>query len=288
MKVLLKEKMSKHTSFKIGGEADVFVVPQSIDELRLLIKYLREQNIIYYIVGRGTNLLVSDTGLRGCVVNIGPEISKIKVRGTKIEAEAGAQMIQIADEALNNGLTGFEMLSGIPGTIGGAVSMNAGAYERSIDELVISCDVINEDNKTVTINKKDLDFTYRHSNIEEKGYIVTKVALRLTEGNKNDILNRMNQVKTFRTQRQPLEYPSAGSVFKRPENSYASLLIEESGLKGEKVGDCQISEKHSGFIINLGEAKAKDVYKLITKIKKTIKTYYNIDLETEIKMWGKF
>lgn len=288
MKVLLKEKMSKHTSFKIGGEADVFVVPQSIDELRLLIKYLREQNIIYYIVGRGTNLLVSDTGLRGCVVNIGPEISKIKVRGTKIEAEAGAQMIQIADEALNNGLTGFEMLSGIPGTIGGAVSMNAGAYERSIDELVISCDVINEDNKIVTINKKDLDFTYRHSNIEEKGYIVTKVALRLTEGNKNDILNRMNQVKTFRTQRQPLEYPSAGSVFKRPENSYASLLIEESGLKGEKVGDCQISEKHSGFIINLGEAKAKDVYKLITKIKKTIKTYYNIDLETEIKMWGKF
>lgn len=288
MKVLLKEKMSKHTSFKIGGEADVFVVPQSIDELRLLIKYLREQNIIYYIVGRGTNLLISDTGLRGCVVNIGPEISKIKVRGTKIEAEAGAQMIQIADEALNNGLTGFEMLSGIPGTIGGAVSMNAGAYERSIDELVISCDVINEDNKIVTINKKDLDFTYRHSNIEEKGYIVTKVALRLTEGNKNDILNRMNQVKTFRTQRQPLEYPSAGSVFKRPENSYASLLIEESGLKGEKVGDCQISEKHSGFIINLGEAKAKDVYKLITKIKKTIKTYYNIDLETEIKMWGKF
>ena len=173
MKVLLREKMSKHTSFRIGGEADVFVVPQSIDELKLLIKYLRENNIIYYIVGRGTNLLVSDKGLRGCVVNIGSELSKIKVRGTKLEAEAGAQMIQIADEALNSGLTGFEQLSGIPGTIGGAIAMNAGAYGRNIDELVISCDVINENNKIVTISKKDLDFSYRHSIIEEKGYIVT-------------------------------------------------------------------------------------------------------------------
>lgn len=287
MKVLLREKMSKHTSFKIGGEADVFVVPQSIDELKLLIKYLRENNIIYYIVGRGTNLLVSDKGLRGCVVNIGSELSKIKVRGTKIEAEAGAQMIQIADEALNNGLTGFEQLSGIPGTIGGAIAMNAGAYGRNIDELVISCDVINENNKIVTINKKDLDFSYRHSIIGEKDYIVTKVSLRLTEGNKDDILSKMNQIKNIRNSNQPMEYPSAGSVFKRPENSYASKLIEESGLKGERVGDAQVSEKHSGFIINLGNATEKDVYKLITKIQKTIKTYYNIDLETEIKMWGK-
>lgn len=287
MKVFLKEKMSKHTSFRIGGEADVFVVPESVEELKLLIKYLRENNIIYYIVGRGTNLLVSDSGLRGCVVNIGKELSKIKVRGTKLEAEAGAQLIQIADEALNNGLTGFEELSGIPGTIGGAITMNAGAYDRTIDELVISCDVINEDNKIITINKKDLDFSYRHSIIEEKGYIVTKVSLRLTEGNKQDILNKMNQIKTIRQTNQPLEYPSAGSVFKRPENSYASLLIEESGLKGERVGDAQVSEKHSGFIVNLGNATEKDVYKLITKIKKTIKTYYNIDLETEIKMWGK-
>lgn len=287
MKVLLREKMSKHTSFRIGGEADVFVVPQSIDELKLLIKYLRENNIIYYIVGRGTNLLVSDKGLRGCVVNIGSELSKIKVRGTKLEAEAGAQMIQIADEALNSGLTGFEQLSGIPGTIGGAIAMNAGAYGRNIDELVISCDVINENNKIVTISKKDLDFSYRHSIIEEKGYIVTKVSLRLTEGNKNEILEKMKKIKTIRDTNQPLDYPSAGSVFKRPENSYASKLIEESGLKGERVGDAQVSEKHSGFIINLGNATEKDVYKLITKIQKTIKTYYNIDLETEIKMWGK-
>ena len=287
MKVLLREKMSKHTSFMIGGEADVFVVPQSIDELKLLIKYLRENNIIYYIVGRGTNLLVSDKGLRGCVVNIGSELSKIKVRGTKLEAEAGAQMIQIADEALNSGLTGFEQLSGIPGTIGGAIAMNAGAYGRNIDELVISCDVINENNKIVTISKKDLDFSYRHSIIEEKGYIVTKVSLRLTEGNKNEILEKMKKIKTIRDTNQPLDYPSAGSVFKRPENSYASKLIEESGLKGERVGDAQVSEKHSGFIINLGNATEKDVYKLITKIQKTIKTYYNIDLETEIKMWGK-
>ena len=225
--------------------------------------------------------------MRGCVVNIGSDISKIKVRGTKLEAEAGSQMIQVADEALNNGLTGFEQLSGIPGTIGGAIAMNAGAYDRNIDELVISCDVINEDNKIVTISKKDLDFSYRHSIIEEKGYIVTKVSLRLVEGNKNDILSKMNQIKTIRNTNQPLEYPSAGSVFKRPENSYASKLIEESGLKGEKVGDAQVSEKHSGFIVNLGNATERDVYRLITKIQRTIKTYYNIDLETEIKMWGK-
>ncbi len=288
MKILMEELMSKHTSFKIGGSADVFAIPASENELIDLIKFLREKDIIYYIVGKGTNLLVSDKGLRGCVVNIFEEMSKITVVGTKILAEAGALMVQLADEACNNNLTGFEPLCEIPGTVGGAVSMNAGAYDTEISDFIVSVDVIDENNKIRTLKKEELDFSYRHSIIEEKGYIVTKVRFDLKEGDEESIRKKMSQYTELRTRKQPLEYPSAGSVFKRPENGFASLLIQESGLQGETVGGAEVSRKHAGFIVNINNATAKDVYKLIQKIQDRVKTYYNINLEPEIKIWGKF
>ena len=288
MKILMEESMSKHTSFKIGGDADVFAIPANENELVDLIRFLREKNIIYYIVGKGTNLLISDKGLSGCVVNIFEEMSKITVVGNKILAQAGALMVQVADEACNYNLSGFEPLCGIPGTVGGAIAMNAGAYDCSISDFLISVDVIDENNNIKTLRKDDLDFSYRHSIIEEKGYIVTKARFELKESVEEEIRKKMSQFTELRTKKQPLEYPSAGSVFKRPENAFASLLIQESDLQGESVGGAEVSKKHAGFIVNVNNATAKDVYKLIQKIKDRVKTYYNVDLEPEIKIWGKF
>ena len=288
MKILMEESMSKHTSFKIGGDADVFAIPANENELVDLIRFLREKNIIYYIVGKGTNLLISDKGLSGCVVNIFEEMSKITVVGNKILAQAGALMVQVADEACNYNLSGFEPLCGIPGTVGGAIAMNAGAYDCSISDFLISVDVIDENNNIKTLRKDDLDFSYRHSIIEEKGYIVTKARFELNESVEEEIRKKMSQFTELRTKKQPLEYPSAGSVFKRPENAFASLLIQESDLQGESVGGAEVSKKHAGFIVNVNNATAKDVYKLIQKIKDRVKTYYNVDLEPEIKIWGKF
>ena len=288
MKVLKKEKMMNHTSFKIGGVADVIAIPESMKELQLLIEFLRKEYIKYYIIGRGTNLLVSDDGIRGCVVKISSALSKIKVTNQRMEIEAGALMVQVADAALNNSLVGFEPLSGIPGTIGGAIAMNAGAYGKSISDFVLACDVLDENGKILTLSRRELDFSYRHSIIEEKGYIVLKVYLEFEKGDEEVISKNMNQYRDLRKANQPLEYPSAGSIFKKPEGTHASILIEESNLKGESVGDAEVSTKHSGFIINKGKAKAQEVYKLINKIKDKIKTYYNINLELEIKLLGKF
>lgn len=287
MEVIIKPKMADYTTFKVGGIADVMAVPKNQFELLKLIEFLKDENIIYYVVGNGSNLLVSDKGLRGCVVHIGQNMSTIKVVGKKMYIEAGAKMSDIADAALKNNLTGFESLSGIPGTIGGAIMMNAGAYNQEIGNLVVSVDVIDENNNIITLKQDKLDFSYRHSCIEEKGYVVVAVRLSLEEGDKTSIQNKMNQVKVLRESKQPIE-PSAGSTFKRPENGFASLLIQESNLQGERIGDAEVSTKHAGFIVNKGQATANDIFKLINKIKESIKTYYNITLEPEIKIWGKF
>ena len=287
MDVILKPKMSDWTTFKIGGIADVMAIPKNRFELVELIKYLRSQNIIYYIVGNGSNLLISDKGIRGCVVQIGKNLSTIKVEGTKMYVEAGATMQEIAEAALKNNLTGFESLSGIPGTIGGAVCMNAGAYNQEIGNLIVSVDVLDENNNVVTLKKNQLDFKYRHSCIEEKEYVVLAARLSLDEGVRENIVAKMEQVKSLRMSKQPTE-PSAGSTFKRPENAFASLLIQESNLQGESMGDAEVSTKHAGFIVNKGNATANDVFKLIGKVQERIKTYYNINLEPEIKIWGKF
>lgn len=288
MKIYEKEAMKNFTSFKIGGEADIIAEPKNIKELVELIKFLRNKGVIFYILGNGTNILVSDKGVRGCVVHIGKELSKIKVTGTKIEAEAGALLSDIAQVALKNKLQGFEQLSGIPGSIGGAVAMNAGAYDREIKDVVTSANAINEQGRVIKLNKDALDFSYRKSSILEKKYIVTSVVINLQEGNKDEIKANMDRYAELRQNKQPLDWPSAGSTFKRPEGKYAALLIKDSNLMGESVGDAEVSTKHAGFIINKGNAKASDVYKLMNIVKTDVKTYFNVDLEPEIKLWGKF
>ena len=288
MKIYQKETMKNFTSFKIGGEADIIAEPKNIKELVELIKFLRNKGIIYYILGNGTNILVSDKGVRGCVVHLGKNMSKIKVVGTKIEAEPGALLSEIAQVALKNKLQGFEELSGIPGSIGGAVAMNAGAYDREIKDVVTSVNAINENNRVIKLTKDALDFSYRRSSILEKNYVVTSVTINLQEGNRDTIKANMEKYAELRRNKQPLDWPSAGSTFKRPEGKYAALLIKDSNLMGESVGDAEVSTKHAGFIVNKGNAKASDVYKLMNIIKSDVKTYFNVDLEPEIKLWGKF
>ena len=288
MKIYKKEAMKNFTSFKIGGEADIIAEPKNIKELVELIKFLRNKGIIFYILGNGTNILVSDKGVRGCVVHIGKDLSKIKVTGTKIEAEAGALLSEIAQVALKNKLQGFEQLSGIPGSIGGAVAMNAGAYDREIKDVVSSVNAINDQGRVVKLSKDALEFSYRKSSIIEKNFIVTSVVINLQEGNKDEIKTNMDRYAELRRNKQPLDWPSAGSTFKRPEGKYAALLIKDSNLMGECVGDAEVSTLHAGFIINKGNAKASDVYKLMNIIKTDVKTYFNVDLEPEVKLWGKF
>jgi UDP-N-acetylmuramate dehydrogenase len=288
MKIYKKEPLKNFTSFKIGGDADIIAEPKDIKELVELIKFLRNKGIIFYILGNGTNILVSDKGVRGCVVHLGKNLSKIKVNGTKIEAEPGALLSEIAQTAFKNKLQGFEELSGIPGSIGGAVAMNAGAYGKEIKDVVTSVNAINENGRVVKLSKDALDFSYRRSSILEKNYIVTSVTINLVDGNKDEIKANMEKYAELRKNKQPLEWPSAGSTFKRPEGKYAALLIKDSNLMGESVGDAEVSMKHAGFIINKGNAKASDVYKLMNIIKTDVKTYFNVDLEPEVKLWGKF
>ncbi|MCQ2609973.1 MAG: UDP-N-acetylmuramate dehydrogenase, partial [Lachnospiraceae bacterium] len=267
---------------------DVFVIPEDIKELVKLIAFLRKEGIIYYILGRGSNILVSDKGLPGCVVYIGKDFGGIKIKGNKLECGAGATLGEVCEEALTFGLTGLEPLCGIPGSIGGAVAMNAGAYNREISDLVVSCDVIDETGKVKTLKKDKLDFSYRHSAIGDNDYIVTKVVLSLEEGDSKKIKEEMEKVKKWRVTRQPLEYPSAGSTFKRPETGTASELIDKCMLKGKTVGGAQVSDKHCGFIVNKDSATSNDVYKLMQQVKQQVSIYYGVDLEPEIKLWGKF
>lgn len=284
-----KAYLKDMTSFKIGGPADIVVEPKDIKELVELIKYLRNQRIIFYILGNGTNVLVSDKGVRGCVVRIGHNLTKMRlINGNKIEVEAGASLAEVAQFALNNGLRGFEELSGIPGSIGGAVAMNAGAYDREIKDVFSSANAINEAGRVVKLSKDAMNFSYRKSAVSDGKFIVTQVILNLQEGDKKEIQAKMDKYKELRKKAQPVEFPSAGSVFKRPENGFAARLIEQSNLKGESVGNAEVSTLHAGFIINKGNAKAMDVYKLMEKIKSEVHVYHNILLEPEIKLWGKF
>ena len=288
MKIYLNNELNKFTSFKIGGVADVIAEPKDIKELVELIKFLRKNYIKYYILGNGTNLLISDKGVRGCVVHIGSNLSSIKLNGNKIIAEAGALMKEISQFALKHNLGGFEELSGIPGSIGGATAMNAGAYGKEIKDLFSSANAINESGRVIKLTKDLMDFSNRKSSVFEKGYIITSVTLSLQESKKEIISKNIEKFTSLRQKNQPLDYPSAGSVFKRPEGGYASLMIKNSNLMGERIGDAEVSTLHAGFIVNKGKAKASDVYKLMNKIKDDVKTYFNVELEPEIKLWGKF
>ena len=284
----LNEPMSEHTTFKIGGPADLFIEPKSEEEAAEAVSICRENNVSITVIGNGSNLLVSDDGIEGAVICFGREFSKITVEDTKIYAESGAMLSHVCIAAGDNGLTGLEFAFGIPGAVGGAVFMNAGAYGGNISDVVVSS--LCYDTRTDCIRKIDLEeheFKYRESIYSKNPHlIILAVMMELVPGKNADIIAEMNKNVRARKEKQPLEFPSAGSVFKRPLGHYAGEMIEKSGLKGFRIGGAEVSEKHAGFIINRGTATSKDVLDLIEHIKKTVYENYEVELECEVRFIG--
>ena len=277
--------MKNHTSFKVGGPVDILVTPESFEQVVDVIKLCKENNIPYYIIGNGTNLLVKDGGIRGVVIKL-CKLDNIKVNGEKIIAQSGAQLKDVSDAAADNSLTGFEFACGIPGSIGGAAAMNAGAYNGEISNVIESAKIINNSGNIVVINKEELELGYRMSSILKNGYTVLEVTFKLNKGDQQKIVDRINDLNKRRSEKQPLEYPSAGSTFKRPEGYFAAKLIEDTGLKGISVGDAEVSTKHSGFIINKGDATAADVLNLIKLVQQRVKSKFDVELYTEVRIIG--
>ena len=280
--ILLQEPMAGHTTFRIGGPADCFVKLENEEQLKNVQRYLRLVEVPFFILGNGSNLLVSDAGYKGVILQIAKEMSEVIVRGETIVAQAGASMIQVARVALEHGLTGFEFASGIPGTIGGGVMMNAGAYGGEMSQVVSMVKVVSRDGETLELDNETMEFGYRTSTIKNNSFTVTEVTLRLKQGDKAEIKAKMDELKAKRVEKQPLEFPSAGSTFKRPEGYFAGQLIMEAGLRGFQVGGARVSDKHCGFVINAGGATAQDVRELIAQVQETVKDKFNVNLETEV------
>lgn len=282
------EPMARHTTFRIGGPADYYLCPHSAEEIRDVIHICKKENIPYFILGNGSNLLVSDQGFRGAVVQIWKNYSDITVEGNRIHAKAGAQLSKIAAKALANGLTGFEFASGIPGTLGGAVVMNAGAYGGEMKDVLEEVTVLDENGRRFTLSADELELGYRTSIVKTKNYLVLEAVLKFTHGDKEAIQKRMDELKEQRVTKQPLDKPSAGSTFKRPEGHFAGKLVMDAGLRGFTVGGAQVSEKHCGFVVNAGNATAKDVRELIGQVQDIVEEKYGIRLEPEVKFLGDF
>lgn len=285
--VLYNEPMKKHTSFRAGGEAKVIAKPQSKEKLVDVIKYLESGNIEYAIVGNGSNLLVSDSGFDGVII-LTECIDYIVCENEKITAGCGASLAKIASVALDNSLTGFEFAAGIPGFAGGGVVMNAGAYGGELKDILGKIEYCDSDGDVFCVDAKDAELSYRHSMFSDKKLCILEAEFCLSKGDANEIRERMNELAAKRRDKQPLNYPSAGSAFKRPEGYFAAKLIEDSGLKGFSVGDAQVSDKHCGFIVNKGNASASDIYNLIRHCKKTVLEKQGVVIEPEIKFLGNF
>lgn len=285
-KVIEHEWMGRHTSFRVGGPADLFVEPANDEELRQVVDFARKEGTPFFVTGNGSNLLVSDDGFRGMILHIGKQLSAVTVEGNIICAQAGATLAQIAKSALDHGLTGFEFAAGIPGTLGGAVAMNAGAYGGEMKQVILHARVMTPEGEIFTLSADELDLSYRHSVIFEKDYIVLSASLQLTPGDAQEIRAKMDELAHARKEKQPLEFPSAGSTFKRPEGYFAGKLIQDAGLKGYTVGGAQVSEKHSGFVINRGGAEATEIAFLIRQVQKKVKKQFGVSLETEVRFVG--
>ena len=287
-RVFTEEAMSQHTTFKIGGPADYFLMPDKGEDVGRVIKICKEKEIPYFILGNGSNLLVGDGGYRGAVIQIYRNMSSVTVEGNEITAQAGALLSAVAAAAKNASLTGFEFAGGIPGTIGGAVVMNAGAYGGEMKDVLTEVTVMNAEGDIFTLPTEELELGYRTSIIKTAGYIVLEAKIRLKEGNPEVIRETMKDLTIRRTTKQPLEYPSAGSTFKRPEGYFAGKLIMDSGLAGYQVGGAQVSEKHCGFVINAGDATARDVRTLMDNVTDIVYKKYGVTLEPEVKFLGEF
>lgn len=287
-RVLFEEPMKRHTTFRIGGPAEVFCMPESLTELRQVLNICKEENLPYFILGNGSNLLVSDKGYRGVVIQLDRNYGEIRVEDTEIYASAGALLSTIAVAARRESLTGFEFAGGIPGTLGGAVVMNAGAYGGEMKDVLQKVTVMNQDGEVFEIPAEKLEMGYRTSIIKKAGYIVLGAVISLKKGDIEEIKALTKKLSEQRTSKQPLEYPSAGSTFKRPEGYFAGKLIMDSGLRGYRVGGAQVSEKHCGFVINTGDATAEDVCSLMKHVTETVYEKFGVTLEPEVKFLGEF
>ena len=286
--VKTEEPMKNHTTFRVGGPAEFFVMPRSAEEVKKVIDLCRRESFPYYIIGNGSNLLVSDQGYRGVVLQIYKEMSYIEVEENVVVAQAGALLSAIANKALENGLTGFEFAAGIPGTLGGACVMNAGAYGGEMKDVLEEVTALTEEGEVLTIPKENLELGYRTSIIARKGYTVLEARIQLRGGEKEAIKSLMEELKDKRVSKQPLEYPSAGSTFKRPEGYFAGKLIQDAGLRGFSVGGAQVSEKHCGFVINRENATAADVAELMRQVSARVEEEFGVKLEPEVKRLGEF
>lgn len=287
-KVLVNEPMASHTTFKIGGPADFFVMPETAEELAAVLKICKEEEVPYFILGNGSNLLVGDKGFRGIVIQLYKNFDGMTIDGTVVTAKAGAMLIRVAKEASKAGLTGLEFASGIPGTIGGAMVMNAGAYGGEMKDVVTSVTVLTKDGEIKTLTGSEMNFRYRGSVVEDEGYIVLEAVMKLEEGDPEVIRTRVEELSLQRKTKQPIEYPSAGSTFKRPEGYFAGKLIMDAGLRGFQVGGAQVAEKHCGFVINAGGATATDVMQLMQEVSDQVEAQFGVALEPEIKRIGEF
>lgn len=279
------EPMNRHTSFKIGGPADIFVSAQSVEELARVIGKAKELGIPYYILGKGSNLLVSDKGIRGVVISI-LNLNSVTVSGEEIIAESGASLASVCVAAKENGLTGLEFAYGIPGAVGGALYMNAGAYSGEMSQVVKNAECIDSEGNIITLDVDNMCLGYRTSIFKQNGAVITSVTFKLQKGNKDEINAAMEEFLRRRKEKQPLEYPSAGSTFKRPTGYFAGALIEKNGLKGASVGGAMVSEKHAGFVINYNNATAADVKNLMQKISETVFSADGVKLEPEVIFIG--
>lgn len=286
--ILVNEPMSKHTTFKIGGNADLFVSISNEMEIKELTDLLRKEGISYYLIGNGSNILVSDKGYRGVIIEIGSKYNEIRVHDNKIVARAGALLSAVSHTALDNNLTGMEFAGGIPGTVGGGVIMNAGAYGGEIKQVAYQIRALMPNGEIKNLTNDEMEFGYRNSRAKREGYIILQATFQLLPGD-NEVIDGIMRDLTFkRRDKQPLEYPSAGSTFKRPKGHYAGKLISDSGLKGYTIGGAQVSEKHAGFLINRDHASSHDMYSLIKHVQSRVFEDSSVMLEPEVIFLGDF
>ncbi|WP_029502215.1 UDP-N-acetylmuramate dehydrogenase [Lachnoclostridium phytofermentans] len=289
-RVIYKEPLSKHTTFKIGGPADYFVITKKVEETAAVIQYCNQRNLPILMIGNGSNLLISDAGLRGVVVKQEDNTKEFIVttceEGYLVTGGAGMNLSAFAMKIANESLTGFEFAAGIPGSLGGAVYMNAGAYGGEIKDCIRSARVLSKEGDILNLSREELELSYRSSMIQKKGYYVIDATFLFQKGEKEEILSKIEELNRARKEKQPLEYPSAGSTFKRPEGYFAGKLIMDAGLRGYRVGGAMVSEKHCGFVINTGDATAKDVLQLIDDIRRIVKEKFGVTLEPEVRLIG--
>jgi len=286
-RIFTNEPLKEHTYFKIGGPVNILIKVNSIDEIKKVIQLCKDENVKYYVIGNGTNILVPDEGLEAVIIKIAEDFSAYRIQGDKVHVQSGMLLSTLSKKIAKASLAGFEFASGIPGTVGGAIYMNAGAYGGEMKDIVEYAKVLDHKGKIRKIMNKDLALGYRKSIVSEKSYVVLSVCFRLQKGNSETIMEKIKILDEKRISKQPINLPSAGSAFKRPEGYYAGKLIDDAGLRGFRFRDAQVSDKHCGFVVNRGNATCKDILQLIEMVKKIVSDQFNVTLEREVRILGR-